>query len=77
LPGDRAGSRRLDSGHIPLLFALVVEVFQLTLIPRRFSQSNSFFLRFASILLGTQFAWLDIVAYLVGIAGCTCLTSTG
>jgi hypothetical protein len=52
-------------------------VFQLTLIPRRFSQSNSFFLRFASILLGTQFAWLDIVAYLVGIAGCTCLTSTG
>jgi hypothetical protein len=54
---------------LTLAFVLVVEVFQLTSIPLQFSQSDSFCLRFASILLGTRFAWWDIVAYLVGIAG--------
>lgn len=52
-----------------LLFVLAVELFQLTLIPLQFSLSDSFSLRLLSILLGTQFAWLDIVAYLAGIAG--------
>jgi hypothetical protein len=54
---------------LTLVFVLTVEVFQLTLIPLRLSLSNSFLLRFASILLGTQFGWRDIVAYLLGIAG--------
>lgn len=53
---------------LTLMFVLVVEVFQLTLIPLRLSMSDSFLLRFTSILLGTQFAWWDIGAYLVGIA---------
>jgi hypothetical protein len=64
---DRGGAR--SKALLTLLFVLAVELFQLTLIPLRFSQSDCFFLRFASILLGTQFAWWDIVAYLVGIAG--------
>jgi hypothetical protein len=64
---NRGGTR--SKALLTLLFVLAVEVFQLTLIPLRFSQSDSFFLRFASILLGTQFAWPDIVAYLVGIVG--------
>jgi hypothetical protein len=64
---DRGRAR--SKALFTLLFVLAVEVFQLTLIPLRFSESDSYFLRFASILLGTQFAWLDLVAYSVGIAG--------
>jgi hypothetical protein len=55
---DRGGER--SKALLTLLFVLAVEVFQLTLIPLRFSQSDSFFLRLVSVLLGTQFAWLDI-----------------
>jgi hypothetical protein len=54
---------------LTLVFVLVVEVFQLTLIPLQFSLSDNFLLQFASILLGTQFAWWDILAYSVGIVG--------
>jgi hypothetical protein len=64
---DRGGAR--SKALLTLLFVLAVEVFQLTMVPLRFSQSDRFFLRLASILLGTQFAWWDIVAYRVGIAG--------
>lgn len=53
---------------LTLIFVLTVEVFQLTLIPLHLSLSDSFILRLVSILLGTQFAWWDIGAYLVGIA---------
>ena len=54
---------------LTLVFVLAVELFQLTLIPLQFSLSDSLLLKFASIILGTHFAWWDIVAYLVGIAG--------
>jgi hypothetical protein len=54
---------------LTLIFVLAVELFQLTLIPLRLSLSDSFLPRLASILLGTQFAWWDIAAYLVGIGG--------
>ena len=37
------------------------------------SLSDSFFLRFVSILLGTQFGWWDIVAYLIGIVAVSLL----
>ncbi len=54
---------------LTLLFVLAVELFQLTGIPLQFRLSDSPLFRFLSILLGTQFAWWDIVAYLVGIGG--------
>lgn len=64
---DRAASHARAS--VALVFVLAVELFQLTLIPLRLSLSDRFLLRFASILLGTQFGWWDIVAYLAGIGG--------
>jgi hypothetical protein len=54
---------------LTLIFVLAIELFQLTLIPLQFSQSESLPLRLLSIVLGTQFARWDIAAYLVGIAG--------
>jgi hypothetical protein len=59
-PGVKAG--------LTLTFVLAVETFQLTGIPWRLSQSDWFLWRVASVLLGTQFSWWDIVAYVVGIA---------
>jgi hypothetical protein len=60
-PGTKAG--------LTLAFVLAIEIFQLTSIPLQFSKSDSLFLRFASIVLGTKFAGWDIAAYLVGIVG--------
>jgi hypothetical protein len=46
-----------------------LEAFQLTLIPLQFRSSNYTILKIISILLGTTFSWLDLIAYLVGISG--------
>jgi hypothetical protein len=46
-----------------------IEIFQLTLIPLKFRTSPNMILKAISIFLGTQFGWLDIVAYIVGILG--------
>ena len=53
-----------------LMIALMtgIETFQLTLIPLQFRASDHTILKVISILLGTTFSWLDLIAYLVGIA---------
>lgn len=46
-----------------------IEAFQLTQIPLQFRLSDQVILKIISILLGTTFGWLDLAAYMVGIAG--------
>jgi hypothetical protein len=45
-----------------------IEAFQLTLIPLQFRLSDHTILKVISILLGTTFSWLDLIAYLAGIS---------
>ncbi len=52
---------------LALSFMIIIEAFQLTTIPVDFSRSSNIFLNILSILLGTTFSWLDIVAYLIGL----------
>jgi hypothetical protein len=60
------GSAMLKAG-IVMVFMIVLELFQLTLIPYHLSASSNIFLRIAAILLGTRFSWWDLLAYLVGV----------
>ena len=46
---------------------IAIECFQLTGIPAELAASASLAMRVAGRLLGTQFSWLDIVAYAAGI----------
>jgi hypothetical protein len=45
-----------------------IETFQLTGIPHQLSQSGSTPLNLLSRALGTHFSWLDMLAYIAGIA---------
>ena len=46
-----------------------IELFQLTMIPARMAGSNDPVTQMAARLLGTEFSFLDLAAYSVGIAG--------
>jgi hypothetical protein len=49
-----------------------IELFQLTLIPARLLSSGSLVIRIAARLMGTEFSFLDLLAYAVGI-GCVAI----
>ena len=51
-----------------VIFVVTVECFQITGIPLEWRQRGNFFLKLASIVLGTVFSWYDMLAYFVGIA---------
>ncbi len=53
----------------------VLEFFQLTLIPLHMSASPNLLIRIAARLLGTEFSFLDLLAYAVGI-GCLWLVDS-
>lgn len=46
----------------------VIEVFQLTMIPARLLASPHWIVRICARLMGTEFSFLDLLAYAVGIA---------
>jgi hypothetical protein len=46
----------------------LIELFQLTMIPAQMSTSANPMVRIGARLLGTEFSWLDLAAYAVGIA---------
>ena len=52
------------------ILMIMIELFQLTLIPLQLSRSDNIFLRVISILLGTKFSLLDIAAYMLGVIAC-------
>jgi|WetSurMetagenome_2_1015567.scaffolds.fasta_scaffold267642_2 hypothetical protein len=62
-----SSGRPLYKACLSMLFMTVIEVFQLTRIPLLLSESVNIVLRITSILLGTKFSWMDLVAYLTGI----------
>jgi nicotinamide riboside transporter PnuC len=45
----------------------VIETFQLTQIPLQLSKSTNIVLHILAVLLGTEFRWMDMLAYLIGI----------
>jgi hypothetical protein len=52
-----------------------IELFQLTMIPAHLLQSEHVFIQICARLMGTQFSYLDLLAYVVGIA-CIYLTDS-
>ena len=54
----------------------VIELFQLTMIPAHMLASEHLIVRICARLLGTEFSFLDLIAYGVGI-GCIYLADSG
>ena len=46
----------------------VIELFQLTMIPARMLASEHWMVRICARLMGTEFSFLDLLTYAVGIA---------
>ena len=53
----------------------VIELFQLTMIPARMLASEHWIVRICARLMGTEFSFLDLLAYAVGI-GCIYLADS-
>ena len=63
----RTGPRSAALGSSLLMTAL--ECFQLTGIPAQLLSSGQLSIRLCARLLGTHFAWPDLIAYAIGIGG--------
>lgn len=61
------GGRALYKACTVMVFMAVIETFQLTQIPLQLSQSTNMVLRIMAVLLGTEFSWIDMLAYILGI----------
>jgi hypothetical protein len=59
-------------GVAAMIIMTFVELFQLTMIPARMLASGHLATRIFARLIGTQFSFLDLLAYAVGIA-CICI----
>jgi hypothetical protein len=65
--------RRTGPVALPAMAIMtVIELFQLTMIPASLLASEHWAVRICARLMGTQFSFLDLVAYAVGI-GCVFL----
>jgi len=62
-------------GICAMITMTLVELFQLTMIPAHMLASGHLILRIVARLLGTEFSFLDLLAYAVGIA-CICLADS-
>jgi hypothetical protein len=51
-----------------MIIMTFVELFQLTMIPANMLASRHFLVRICARLMGTEFSFLDLLAYAVGIA---------
>jgi hypothetical protein len=51
-----------------MLLMTAVELFQLTMIPARMLESSHLIVRICARLMGTEFSFLDLLAYATGIA---------
>jgi hypothetical protein len=61
---ETAGRKAVLSGVI----VIAIETFQLTGLPLGWRQSDNPLLKALAIVLGTEFSWLDMAAYAIGIA---------
>jgi hypothetical protein len=62
-------------GMSAMIAMTFVELFQLTMIPAHMLASDHLLSRICARLMGTEFSFLDLLAYAVGIA-CTCLVDS-
>jgi hypothetical protein len=69
---------RSHSVGLPAMAVMVgIELFQLTMIPAHMLGNEHLMVRICARLIGTEFSFLDLLAYGVGI-GCVCIAdSTG
>jgi Protein of unknown function (DUF2809) len=51
-----------------LIIMTVIELFQLTMVPAHMLASKHLIVRISAMLIGTEFSFLDLFAYGVGIA---------
>jgi hypothetical protein len=58
---------------LALILNVAIELFQLTGIAAKMLTSGNLVERLLARILGTHFAWLDILAYAAGIGGCLLL----
>jgi hypothetical protein len=63
----RFAARPVPAGVAAMIVMTAIEVFQLTLIPARLAESSSSVVRICARLMGTQFSFLDLLAYAIGI----------
>ena len=61
--------RPLRKAAVAMSIMTAIELFQLTLIPAHMALDPNIALRIVGRLLGTEFGFLDLFAYAVGIAG--------
>jgi rRNA processing protein Krr1/Pno1 len=64
---SRAYSRRTAVTAMAIMTA--IEFFQLTMIPAHLLRSPHLIVRICARLIGTEFSFLDLLAYAVGITG--------
>ena len=57
----------LNHAIIAIVLAIAIELFQITGVPTSMRASDNPALKLASVVLGTKFAILDIVAYAIGV----------
>lgn len=62
-------SRAAEVAWAAMIVMTFIEVFQLTMIPARLMMSEHWIVRICARLAGTEFSFLDLLAYAVGI-GC-------
>jgi uncharacterized protein DUF2809 len=62
-------------GMSAMITMTFVELFQLTMIPAHMLASDHLISRICARLMGTEFSFLDLLAYAVGIA-CICLADS-
>jgi hypothetical protein len=63
----RFAARPLRAAIWATIVMTAIELFQLTLIPAKLAQSSSGLIRICARLMGTQFSFLDLLAYGIGI----------
>ncbi|MCU1328889.1 MAG: hypothetical protein JWN34_4259 [Bryobacterales bacterium] len=61
--------RRPRATAVAVVLMVLIELFQLTMIPAGMLSSGHWWTRILARLLGTQFSFLDLLAYGVGICG--------
>jgi Protein of unknown function (DUF2809) len=59
--------RRAAAAVSTIVIMTIIELFQLTMIPARMLGSEYWIARTTARLMGTQFSFLDLLAYAVGI----------
>jgi len=61
--------RAATAAACAMVVMTVIELFQLTMIPAHMLTNEHWIVRMCARLMGTQFSFLDLLAYGVGIGG--------